>query len=115
MLPAFLLLVALASPYTIAGLLGAAVCWFIWAALSSAAARRRYLTDVATFRGKEDLTPSEFEQRCAEAMRLAGWSATITGRSGDQGVDVLAERRGVLVVLQCKRSAKHIGNKAVQE
>ena len=61
------------------------------------------------------MDPIEFERRCAEAMRLAGWTARTTKGSGDQGVDVLAERDGVRVVLQCKRYSNSVGNKAVQE
>lgn len=63
----------------------------------------------------ETMSPSEFEAFCAERLRLAGWSARVTGRSGDQGVDVLAEGFGVQVALQCKLYSKPIGNKAVQE
>ena len=51
----------------------------------------------------------------AEAMRLGGWKAETTKGSGDQGVDVLAERAGVRVVLQRKRYNKSVGNKADQE
>lgn len=48
-------------------------------------------------------------------MRLAGWVAHTTKGSGDQGIDVLAERNGIRVVLQCKRYNNSVGNKAVQE
>ena len=76
---------------------------------------QRYQDDVAGFGWREDIDPVEFEERCAEAMRLAGWSAHTTKGSGDQGVDVLAELNQVRVVLQCKRYAANVGNKAVQE
>lgn len=77
--------------------------------------RRRYLNIVASFGWDDNIDPIEFERRCAEAMRLAGWTAQTTKGSGDQGVDVLAERQGTRVVLQCKRYAKPVGNRAVQE
>jgi hypothetical protein len=77
--------------------------------------RQRYLDEVAAFRWSDDISPVEFEQRCAEAMRLAGWSAQTTKASSDQGVDVIAVRSGIRVVLQCKRYNKSVGNKAVQE
>ena len=63
----------------------------------------------------DDMTPDEFETYCAEELRRAGWDARVTMRSRDQGVDVVAEKRGVRVVLQCKLYSRAVGNKAVQE
>jgi HJR/Mrr/RecB family endonuclease len=74
-----------------------------------------YQSEVAAFGWSDDIDPIEFENRCAEAMRMAGWDASTTKGSGDQGVDVVAERDGVRLVLQCKRHSKSVGNKAVQE
>jgi len=62
-----------------------------------------------------EMTPGEFEASCAERLRRAGWNARVIGRSGDQGVDVIAERGNVRVALQCKLYSTPIGNKAVQE
>ena len=63
----------------------------------------------------EDMTPTEFEVFCAEELRQSGWDARVTLQSRDQGVDVVAEKAGVRVVLQCKLYSKPVGNKAVQE
>jgi restriction system protein len=63
----------------------------------------------------EDLTPLEFELYCADRLKEAGWKARTTQGSGDQGVDVLAEKDGCLVVLQAKMYSNPVGNKAVQE
>jgi restriction system protein len=52
---------------------------------------------------------------CCTAMQLTGWRAMHCGKSGDQGCDVLADRAGVRVALQCKRVNHNVGNKAVQE
>jgi restriction system protein len=60
-------------------------------------------------------TPSEFEAFCAEQLRQAGWDAHVTKASRDQGVDVVATKNGVRVILQCKLYGKPVGNKAVQE
>jgi HJR/Mrr/RecB family endonuclease len=62
-----------------------------------------------------DMTPAEFETYCAEELRRAGWDARVTMQSRDQGVDVIAEKNGVRVVLQCKLYARPVGNKSVQE
>jgi len=63
----------------------------------------------------KDMTPTEFEIFCAEELKQVGWDARVTKQSGDQGVDVIAEKDGVRVVVQCKLYSKAVGNKAVQE
>jgi len=56
-----------------------------------------------------------YERFCAERLREAGWNARATRASGDQGADIVAERAGVRLVVQCKRYGKPVGNGAVQE
>jgi restriction system protein len=63
----------------------------------------------------DDMTPAEFEVFCAEELRRGGWDARVTMQSRDQGVDVVAEKDGARVVLQCKLYARPVGNKSVQE
>ena len=64
----------------------------------------------------EEATPEEFELLCCQKLRDMGWSAETTPRSGDQGVDVRAEKNGVVIAVQCKKySSSTIGNNAVQE
>ena len=64
----------------------------------------------------EEASPEEFEILCCQKLKEMGWSAQTTPKSGDQGVDVRAEKNGVVIVLQCKKySSDTIGNKAVQE
>lgn len=46
---------------------------------------------------------------------MYGWNAEVTSGSGDQGVDVIAEKNNKKIGLQCKLYSKAIGNKAVQE
>ncbi len=68
------------------------------------------------FRGiSSETSPADFEVFCAEELRRAGWNASVTGQSGDQGADVVAEKAGTRVVLQCKLYARPVGNKSVQE
>lgn len=62
-----------------------------------------------------DMRPSEFEAFCASELQEAGWDANITAATGDQGVDVIAEKDGIRFVLQCKLYNHPVGNKAVQE
>jgi restriction system protein len=67
----------------------------------------------ASFHDK--MTPAEFELFCADELRQSGWDARVTMQSRDQGVDVVAERDGLRVVIQCKLYARPVGNKSVQE
>lgn len=62
-----------------------------------------------------NMGPFEYEAHCAEQLRRSGWNAKATKRTGDQGCDVIAEREGRRVVLQCKLYEQPVGNKAVQE
>lgn len=63
----------------------------------------------------EDMTPRDYEHLCAGILRKAQWNARVTPASGDQGVDVIAEKRGLRIVVQCKKYSKPVGNHAVQE
>lgn len=64
---------------------------------------------------RDDMDPIEYEHMCADILSENGWDARITSASGDQGVDVYAEKDGGAVVLQCKMYSSPVGNKAVQE
>ncbi len=63
----------------------------------------------------DDMDPFEYEHMCAEEFNKSGWEANATQASSDQGVDVIARRDDEVLVAQCKRFAKPVGNKAVQE
>jgi restriction system protein len=64
---------------------------------------------------RSDMSPSDFEVFCAERLRHSGWDARVTARGRDQGIDVIAEKSGIRIVLQCKLYTGPVGNKAVQE
>jgi restriction system protein len=63
----------------------------------------------------ESMTPAEFEHYCSKSLAKQGWTARVTAGTGDQGVDVVAEKGGRTLVVQCKKYASPVGNKAVQE
>jgi len=69
----------------------------------------------AVLNDTSELTPTEFEARCADALRTQGWQTRLTKSTGDQGIDIFAERNGLTIVLQCKLYSSPVGNKAVQE
>lgn len=57
-----------------------------------------------------------FENWCAEALRNSGFvNVTVTPGSGDQGVDILAEKDGLKYAVQCKRYNSDLGNTPIQE
>jgi len=63
----------------------------------------------------EHMSPEEFEHYCAAVLREMKWKARVTQASGDQGVDIVADKRGMRIVIQCKKYSKPVGNRAVQE
>ena len=77
--------------------------------------RRNYRRTLAAFQWHEEMSPREFEHRCADYLALKGWRSRNIGGPGDQGVDVLAEKDDIRLVLQCKKYGKPVGNRAVQE
>jgi restriction system protein len=58
------------------------------------------------------MTPTQFEHFCAEQLRQARWGPRVTTRNEDQGVDVIAEKNDVDVVVQCKLYGRAFGNDA---
>ena len=63
----------------------------------------------------DEFKPAEFELFCAQVLGENGWDARVTKGSRDQGVDVIAVKDGLRVVVQCKLYTGPVGNKAVQE
>ncbi|MEI6234993.1 MAG: restriction endonuclease [Planctomycetota bacterium] len=63
----------------------------------------------------DGMTGIDYEHHCAEILRSLGWSTRVTKASGDQGVDIVAERSGRRAIVQCKLYSSPVGNSAVQE
>ena len=62
------------------------------------------------------MSGAAFERFCAELLRKNGFGKVkLTQASGDQGVDILAEKGGVQYAIQCKCYASDLGNTPVQE
>lgn len=61
------------------------------------------------------LNPYEFEEWVARFLRIAGYNAEATKKSGDYGVDVIAEKENNRIAVQVKKFNKPVGIKAVQE
>lgn len=57
-----------------------------------------------------------FEHWCADLLKLNGFeNVSVTPGSGDQGVDILAEKDEVKYAIQCKCYSNDLGNSPVQE
>ncbi|MFC3912742.1 restriction endonuclease [Pseudaeromonas sharmana] len=61
------------------------------------------------------VSPYEYETLCSRILKENNWKSFNTPKSGDQGADVIAEKNGKRIVLQCKMYNQPVGNKAVQE
>ncbi len=61
------------------------------------------------------ITGHEFEVFCQKRLQELGWDAKTTQVTGDFGADLVVERDGVIVIIQCKYYSQPIGVKAVQE
>ena len=64
----------------------------------------------------DEMRGSEFEQYMAKLLSKNGYNkVTVTQASGDYGVDVIAYKGMKKYAIQCKRYAKTLGPKPVQE
>ena len=64
----------------------------------------------------DDMNGIEFERFCAALLRLSGYKdVCITSSSGDQGVDIIAEKDCKKWAFQCKHYAQPVGNFAARE
>lgn len=75
---------------------------------------------VVVVRRQRSATPMEvgieFEQYCAELLWKNGFQdVKMTSKTGDFGVDILAEKDGVTWAFQCKCYTNPVGIHAVQE
>ena len=64
----------------------------------------------------DEMDGHDFEYWCADLLKKDGFEKVeVTPGSGDQGVDVLAEKGGVKYAIQCKCYSKDLGNTPIQE
>lgn len=62
-----------------------------------------------------NMSGQDFEKLIKQRFESLGFATKLTPVTGDQGIDLILEKEEKLIVVQCKRSATAIGNKAVQE
>lgn len=73
-------------------------------------------SEVTLIQNIDNMTGEEFEQFSADILKKCGFrNVRITPVSGDQGVDILAEKDGIKYAIQCKCYSSPLGNKPIQE
>ena len=64
----------------------------------------------------DGMNGKEYETWCTQYLRRQGFRhIRTTSASGDQGIDIIAERHGKTYGIQCKYYSRPVGNAAVQE
>jgi restriction system protein len=96
------------------GLVAAVVGLFLAVLIAAEGNRRRGRPDTS-MTAVDAMTGTEFEDYVAARLRRAGWQVTFTSVIGDYGVDLIAQKDGKSVAIQCKRHGKSIGVAAVQQ
>jgi restriction system protein len=91
-----------------AGLFAAYVAWAF-------VLERRRLDAIRSDSHVPSMSPIDYEMYVARLLNDAGWDVQHIGEVGDQGVDVIAELRGVRVAVQAKKYRSRAGNDAVQQ
>ena len=51
----------------------------------------------------------EFEEEAAEILRLNGYQATVTKKTGDGGIDIILKKNGRKIIAQCKHYSSAVG------
>jgi restriction system protein len=72
-------------------------------------------TEVSDVKFDPKMTGLQFEFFCEQKLSREGWTVTRTKGSGDQGIDLVIKKGKRKIGVQCKKFAKPVGNKAVQE
>lgn len=67
------------------------------------------------FHSIDQMNGIEFESLIGQIYKKLGYNVTLTKKTGDQGVDIIAENPFEKIAIQAKRSNYQINNKAVQE
>jgi len=89
----------------------ASVAWYLGNRPTTPTARELALR----FEAVRSMSGAQFEDFTADLFRALGHRVVVLGRAGDQGVDVIVNRRGGRVAVQCKNHKRPVGNRPVQE
>ena len=62
-----------------------------------------------------NMSGSAFERYMANVFKALGYNARVLGGAGDQGVDLLLQKAGQRIAVQCKNLRRPVGNPPVQQ
>jgi HJR/Mrr/RecB family endonuclease len=89
----------------------ALVAWYLGNRPTTPTAREL----ASSFEAVRSMSGDQFECFTADLFRAMGHQAVVLGGAGDQGVDVIVNRCGERVAVQCKNHKRPVGNRPVQE
>lgn len=75
----------------------------------------RNITSKVKITDTDLMTGDKFEELVVDVLRKSGYSCSITKKTGDQGVDIVATKDFEKVAVQCKCYNNTVGNHAVME
>ena len=73
------------------------------ASLREKARSKRLLVSIRRIEDLRAMSPGAFEELVLSAYRACGWPGSLTQRGADGGVDVILQRDGERIFVQCKR------------
>lgn len=89
----------------------ALVAWYLGNRPTTPTAREL----ASSFEAVRSMSGDQFECFTADLFRAMGHQAVVLGGADDQGVDVIVNRCGKRVAVQCKNHKRPVGNRPVQE
>ena len=78
--------------------------------LETGSVKKKYTLDII-----DVMSGVEFEKLISEIFRFCGFETTLTPKTGDQGIDIVAKKGNTTIAIQAKRYNKSVGNHAIME
>jgi restriction system protein len=97
------------------GLAVGGIAWFLW---RRAEAQHRHFQRTGYMPSDlRRLSPTQFEEWCADRLREQSYRVSVVGGQGDHGIDLIAERDGERTAVQCKRwfGVRSIGEPQIRD
>ena len=66
-------------------------------------------------KGVRAMSGSEFERFVANVFQRQGYTAELTGASGDHGIDIILRKHGQVIAVQCKQWGNSIGEPVLRD
>jgi HJR/Mrr/RecB family endonuclease len=63
----------------------------------------------------ECMTPEQYEQFCVAILASSGWKVSLAKKDDDAVSDVIAEKNGRRLVIQCRQWSSMVGHRAIRK